>query len=259
MAARDFADKVALVTGAGGGIGRAAARLLAARGAAVACADIDAAAAAETARQIEAAGGRACMAPVDVADEASNVALVEACEREFGRLDVAFLNAGILRRGTVMGTPASVFDEVIAVNLRGVFLGMRAAVPALRRAGGGAIVVTASSVALRADADLACYSASKHGLIGLVQAAAGEMAPWNIRVNAICPGAVATPMAGTDHGPGSALAMVHPIGRIGTPEDIAELVAFLAGPGAGFITGAAYPVDGGLTALSVPRFRVPAR
>jgi NAD(P)-dependent dehydrogenase (short-subunit alcohol dehydrogenase family) len=259
MQAQQFAGKVLIVTGAGGGIGRATAALMASRGAAVVCGDIDEGSAVETARGIEDQGGRALAVPVDVSSEAGNAALVEAAERGFGRVDVAFLNAGILRRGTVMTTPASVFDEVIAVNLRGVFLGMRAVVPALRRAGGGAIVVTASSVALRADADLACYSASKHALIGLVQAAAGEMAPWNIRVNAICPGAVATAMAGTDTGPGSALAMVHPIGRIGTPEDIAELVAFLAGSGAAFITGAAYPVDGGLTALSVPRFRADTR
>ena len=255
MGRAEFEGRSVLVTGAGGGIGRAASLLFAARGAMVTCADIDESAARETAARIEAGGGRALVQWVDVAAEDSNAAVVESAERAFGRLDVAFLNAGILRRGTVMESAAEVFDEVIAVNLRGVFLGLRATVPALRRAGGGAVVVTASSVALRADPDLACYSASKHGLIGLVQAAAGEMAPWNIRVNAICPGAVATPMAGPDTGPGSRLAMVHPIGRIGTPEDIAELVAFLASPASAFITGAAYPVDGGLTALSVPRYR----
>jgi len=251
-----FAKQSALVTGAGGGMGRASARLFAAEGAAVVCADIDEAAAAETARQITEAGGRAIAVRVDVADEASNAALVARTEAEFGALHIAFLNAGILRRGTVMDTPPEVFDEVMAVNLRGVFLGMRATIPAIRRAGGGAIVVTASSAALRTDPELASYSASKHALIGLVQAAAAEAAPWGIRVNAICPGAVATPMTSAmDTGPGSALALLHPIGRVGTTEDIAELVAFLASPRAGFITGAAYPVDGGLTSVAVPRYR----
>jgi NAD(P)-dependent dehydrogenase (short-subunit alcohol dehydrogenase family) len=256
MRKAQHADSTVLVTGAGGGIGRAAALLFAQQGAAVVCGDIDLAQASETARRIADAGGRALAVAVDVASEASNAALVARAEAEFGALHVAFLNAGILRRGTVMDTPPEVFDEVMAVNLRGVFLGLRAVLPAIRRAGGGAIVVTASSVALRTDPELACYSASKHALIGLVQAAAAEAAPWGIRVNAICPGAVATPMtAAADTGPGSALAQLHPIGRVGTAEDIAELVVFLASARAGFITGAAYPVDGGLTSVGVPRYR----
>lgn len=256
MREAQYANRAVVVTGAGGGIGRAAALLFAEQGAAVVCGDIDLAAASETARQIDAAGGRALAVAVDVASEESNAALVARAEAEFGALHVAFLNAGILRRGTVMDTPPEVFDEVMAVNLRGVFLGLRATLPAIRRAGGGAVVVTASSAALRTDPELACYSASKHALIGLVQAAAAEAAPWGIRVNAICPGAVATPMtAAIETGPGSALALLHPIGRVGTTGDIAELVAFLASERASFITGAAYPVDGGLTSVVVPRYR----
>lgn len=252
---QDFKGKVVLVTGAGGGIGRAAVLAFAARGAQVVCGDIDAAAAAETAAQAEGPGAVAISRGLDVRDESSNLALVEAAESRFGRLDAAFLNAGILRRGGVMETTPEDFDALIAVNLKGVFLGMRAVAPALRRAGGGAIVVTASSVALRADAALAGYSASKHGLIGLVQAAAGDLASWGIRVNAICPGAVATGMISIDTSPGSPLALLHPLGRVGQASEIADLVAFLASDAAGFITGAALPIDGGLTALTSPRFR----
>ena len=256
MREAEHAGRTVVVTGAGGGIGRGAAMLFAQQGAAVVCGDIDLAAAGETARRIAAAGGRALALAVDVASETSNAALVARTEAEFGALHIAFLNACILRRGTVTQTPAAVFDEVMAVNLRGVFLGLQAVAPAIRRAGGGAIVVTASSAGLRSDPELAAYSVAKRGVIALVQSAATEMAPWNIRVNAICPGAVATPMTSAfDTAPGSALAQLHPLGRVGTPDDIAGLVSFLAGEHAGFITGAAYPVDGGLTSVAVPRYR----
>ena len=256
MREAEHAGRTVVVTGAGGGIGRATALLFARQGAAVVCGDIDLAQASETVRRIAGAGGRALAVAVDVASEASNAALVARAEAEFGALHVAFLNAGILRSGTVMDTPPEVFDEVMAVNLRGVFLGLQAVAPAIRRAGGGAIVVTASSAGLRSDPELAAYSVAKRGVIALVQSAATEMAPWNIRVNAICPGAVATPMtAAADTGPGGALALLHPIGRVGTTEDIAELVTFLASERASFITGAAYPVDGGLTSVVVPRYR----
>lgn len=253
MAELDYAGRVALVTGAGGGIGRAAALCFAQAGAAVVCADIDEDAAAETARLLVAAGGRAEAIRVDVGEEASNEAMVAAALAAFGRLDAAFLNAGILRRGGLLATPPEVFDTVMAVNLRGVYLGLRAVVPALQRSGGGGIVVTSSAAGLKADPALFAYSVSKHALVGLVQAASSELAPLGIRVNAVCPGGVATAMSGT-HPPGSPLAQRHPLGRIGTPQEIAELVVFLAGPRAGFITGAAVPVDGGLTAVVAPRY-----
>ena len=253
---QDFKVRVALVTGAGGGIGRAAAVAFGARGAAVVCGDVDATAAAQTALQLRRSGARALSLGLDVRDPGSNRALVEAAEREFGRLDASFLNAGILRRGGVMDTTPEDFDALLAVNLKGVFLGMQAVAPAIERAGGGAIVVTASSVALRADAALLGYSASKHGLIGLVQSAAGDLASWKIRVNAICPGAVATSMVSIDTSPGSPLANLHPLGRVAQPSEVGDLVTFLASDAAAFITGAAIPIDGGLTALTAPKFRV---
>ena len=253
---QDFSGKAVLVTGAGGGIGRAAAAAFAARGSAVACGDIDAEAARETADRIAASGARALALVLDVRDPSSNAAIVAAAETAFGRLDAAFLNAGILRRGGVMETTPEDFEALLAVNLKGVLLGMQAVVPALQRTGGGAIVVTASSVALRADAALVGYSASKHALIGLVQAAAGDLASSRIRVNAICPGAVATGMVSIDTSPGGPLAMLHPLGRVAQPSEIGDLVTFLASDAAGFITGAAIPIDGGLTALTAPKFRV---
>lgn len=253
---QDFSGKAVLVTGAGGGIGRAAAAAFAARGAAVACGDIDAEAARETADRIAASGARALALVLDVRDPSSNAAIVAAAETAFGRLDAAFLNAGILRRGGVMETTPEDFEALLAVNLKGVLLGMQAVVPALQRTGGGAIVITASSVALRADAALVGYSASKHALIGLVQAAAGDLASSRIRVNAICPGAVATGMVSIDTSPGGPLAMLHPLGRVAQPSEIGDLVTFLASDAAGFITGAAIPIDGGLTALTAPKFRV---
>jgi len=253
-----FDGKVALVTGAGSGIGAATAASFGAAGAAVCCADIDPAAAERTAAAIRADGGRALACTVDVADEASNLAMVDAAKAAFGRLDVAYLNAGVLAAGPILETDLATWERVMSINLRGVFLGLKAVVPALRATGGGAIAVTASVAGLRGDAGMGVYTASKHGVAGLVKCAAAEFAPDNIRVNAVAPGGVATPMVTgrhTDLGRGSRLANMHPIGRVGQPQDIADLVLFLCSDHAGFVTGGIYPIDGGITAVANPRYQ----
>jgi NAD(P)-dependent dehydrogenase (short-subunit alcohol dehydrogenase family) len=253
-----YTDKVVLVTGAGSGIGAATARAFAAAGARVCCADLNLHAAQKTANDITQCGGCAMVCLVDVADEVANLTMVESVISELGGLDVAFLNAGVLATGPILETSAESWDRVIGINLRGVFLGLRAVVPVMRRAGGGAIAVTASVAALRGDANMALYSATKHGVVGLVKSAAGEFAADNIRVNAVAPGGVATPMAfgheGLDLDRGSALANLHPLGRVGMPDDIAQLVLFLCSEQASFITGGIYPVDGGIMAVNNPRY-----
>jgi NAD(P)-dependent dehydrogenase (short-subunit alcohol dehydrogenase family) len=253
-----FEGRAALVTGAGSGIGAAAAKAFAEAGAMVCCADINRQAALATAETVNAAGGRALACEVDVADERSNLAAVHAAVSAFGRLDVVYLNAGVLAAGPLLDTDVDTWERVMGINLRGVFLGLKAAVPALRKAGGGAIAVTASTAGLRGDFGMGLYTASKHGVVGLVKCAAAEFAPDNIRVNAVAPGAVATPMVSGRHpdlGRGSPLANMHPIGRVGQPEDIADLVLFLCSDLAGFVTGGIYPIDGGITAVANPRFR----
>ncbi|MBK7730831.1 MAG: SDR family oxidoreductase [Gammaproteobacteria bacterium] len=252
-----FAGKAVLVTGAGSGIGAATARAFAAAGASVCCADLNLETAQETVRSIVESGGRAVAFAGDVADEAANLAMVEQAVAELGGLDMAFLNAGVLARGPILETDVETWDRVIGINLRSVFLGLRAVVPVMKSTGGGAIAVTASVSGLRGDVDMALYTAAKHGVVGLVKCAAAEFAAGNIRVNAVAPGAVATPMAGLgtiDLGPGSPLANLHPLGRVGTPDDVAELVVFLCSDQAGFITGGIYPVDGGVMAVISPRY-----
>lgn len=253
-----FSEKSVLVTGAGSGIGAATAQAFAAAGARVTCADLNLEAATAVAASITASGGTALACAVDVADEACNQALVDSVLAAFGGLDIAYLNAGILARGSILDTDADTWDRVMRVNLRGVFMGIRAVVPPMRAAGGGAIVVPASVGGLTGDVNLSAYVAAKHGVVGLVKCAAAEFAADNIRVNAVAPGAVATPMAGAgelDLGPGSAIANLHPLGRVAQPDDIANLVLFLSSEQASFITGSIYPIDGGLTAVNSPRYR----
>ncbi len=253
----EFSGKTAIVTGSGAGIGAATAAHFAASGANVLCADIDLEAATNTVQEIIGNGGQAVAQQIDVADEQANLAMAEKALAEFGGVHLAHLNAGILARGSLMETDTETWDRVMGVNLRGVFLGIRAVAPIMQSNGGGAIAVTASVAGLRGDPALGAYSSSKHGVVGLVKSAAAELAADNIRVNAVAPGAVATTMAGdgtVDLGPGSPLANLHPLGRVGTPQDIAELVLFLCSDQASFITGGIYPVDGGIMAVTSPRF-----
>ena len=244
-------DRVAIVTGGASGIGRAAATLLASEGARVCVADIDAAGAERVAKQIEAAGGVAFACNTDVSEPEANEEMVSRTLDAYGSLDIAYLNAGIARGSTIRGGDLAAWDEVVSVNLRGVFLGMRSVVEPLIAAGGGAIVCTASVAGLRGGTNMPSYYASKHGVIGLVKAAACEFAPVNVRVNAVCPGVIDTPILGPAHGVSAItdlLAKGNPLGRVGQPEEVAQLVSFLASNRAEFITGAAYPVDGGMTA-----------
>jgi NAD(P)-dependent dehydrogenase (short-subunit alcohol dehydrogenase family) len=247
-----FAGRVGLITGAGSGIGRATARLFAERGGAVIAADVNRVGAEETAALVRAAGGRAAAVGCDVTRAEDVDAAVALARRDFGRLDVVVNCAGILRVAPLEDTSRKEWEEVLAVNLTGAFLLTRAALRALREGGGGAIVHIASRAALRAKEGHGAYSAAKAGILQLTQMAAVEGAPHGIRVNCVCPGLIDTPMTRGGYDIDAAIAAwnaVCPLGRPGTPEDVAKAMLFLASDDAAFITGVALPVDGGRTVL----------
>jgi NAD(P)-dependent dehydrogenase (short-subunit alcohol dehydrogenase family) len=247
-----FAGRVGLVTGAGSGIGRATARLLAERGGAVVAVDINRPGAEETAALALAAGGRAEASGCDVTRAEDVDAAVTLARRAFGRLDVVVNCAGILRVAPLEHTSEKEWEEVLAVNLTGAFLVTRAALRALREQGGGAIVHIASRAAIRAKEGHGAYSASKAGILQLTQMAAVEGARHGIRVNCVCPGFIDTPMTRGGYDMDASIAAwkeVCPLGRPGTPDDVAKAMLFLASDDAAFITGVALPVDGGRTVL----------
>jgi len=247
-----FQGRRVLVTGAASGIGRATAIRLAEEGARVHCADVAVDAAKETAEQIRASGGEATSGPVDVADHASCEACVDAARDALGGLDVLCNIAGVLQPGHTTEQAIAAFDRTIAINLSGTFYMCRAALPLLLD-GGGAIVNMSSAAALQGVPYNAAYCASKAGVIGLTQSLAVEYARRGVRVNCICPGGVLTPMTragfsveGMD---GALMARTAPlIPRLGTPEEIAALVAYLASDEAAYMTGEALRIDGGQVA-----------
>ena len=239
----DLNQKIALVTGAGAGIGEACARRLAAGGARVAVADRDLPAAERVAGELDGA----VAIDADVSDPAAVDAMVAAVLEAFGRLDIAINNAGIggLRAPIAEQTPES-WREVLSVNLDGVFYCIRAELPAMLRGGGGAIVNIASVLSITGFEGSAHYVAAKHGVLGLTQNAALEYATQGIRVNAVAPGFIATPLlkASMNEAEAAAIAALHPQNRLGEPEEVAELAAWLASDAASFVNGSIYPVDG---------------
>ena len=248
--------KVALVTGGGGGIGRAAALAFAREGARVAVADFAAAAARDTVAQINAAGGQAITLTGDVTSAEDVRAMVEDTLSAYGRLDCAFNNAGIAPyqvdasgKKTADWSEES-FDRMIAVNLKGVWLCMKEEIPHMQRQGGGAIVNTASIAGLIGLVTSSAYVAAKHGVIGLTKTAALEYADAKIRVNAVCPGFIKTQMTeDTMRRRGEAILGQIPVRRMGEPGEIAEMVVWLSSDRASYVTGAVYNVDGGWMAV----------
>lgn len=250
---QSFEGKVALVTGGATGIGKAAALAFAKEGAKVVVAGRTEATGKEAVREIEKAGGQAIFVRTDVAHAADVRNMVDATVKTFGRLDYAFNNAGV--EGTEVMTDLADqseenYDAIFNANVRGVFLSMKHEIPAILKSGGGAIVNNSSVAGLLAFPGVSLYVASKHAVIGLTKNAALEYAKRGIRINAVAPAAIETPMLDrfTEAVPKDMLASLHPIGRTGTPEEIAAGVLWLCSPAASFVTGHTLTIDGGFTA-----------
>jgi NAD(P)-dependent dehydrogenase (short-subunit alcohol dehydrogenase family) len=250
----EFDGKVAIVTGGSSGIGRATADLLASRGASVVVGDV------ATAENRVAGLGAVHGIVTDVRDETAVRRLVDYTVERFDGVDILVTAAGIQRYGTATDTSVDVWDEVFAVNVRGSFLAAKHAMPHMRRSGGGSIVIVSSVQAYVTQTGVAAYTASKGALNALTRSIAVDEAQNGIRVNAVCPGSVDTPMLrfgagrfsdGTDEAVQALVASwgtMHPLGRVARPDEVAEVIAFLAGDRSSFVTGVGLPVDGGLLA-----------
>ena len=245
------AGKVALVSGAARGIGAATAKLLAQEGAAVVLGDVLEKEGQETAAQIVAAGGRATFIPLDVAHAENWQQVIAATVAAYGKLNILVNNAGISGRAAVAETDVATWERVLEINGKGVFLGIKSAIPELRKAGGGSIINISSIYGIIGSETSAAYHASKGAVRILTKAAAIQYAADNIRVNSVHPGFVDSPMTAASH----ALPEVHnlrlsrtPLGRMGTPEDIAAGILYLASDESSFVTGSELVIDGGMTA-----------
>jgi len=247
---------VSLITGAASGIGKATALRFAKEGAAVVCVDINAAAAIAVAQTIESAGGRALGLGVDVANEAAVKGAIATTQSTFGQLDILFNNAGLSILKPIPETTEADLDRLLAVNFKGLFFGCKYAMPVMAEQGSGVIINTASELAFVGQPLYSAYCATKGAILAFTRALALECAPQGIRANAICPGPVTTPLlqvefdlAKDSSAAAEAAAKELPIGRLGTPEDIANVVAFLASDEASYIVGAGILADGGRTVL----------
>lgn len=248
-----LSGKVSLITGAGSGIGRASAIAFAREGAQVVVSDVNAEGGEETVSQIRENGGQAIFVSADVSQANEVEALVQSAVRQYGRLDCAFNNAGVSGgQGLLHEYSEEDWDRVVSINLKGVWLCLKYEIIQMLEQGGGAIVNTASIMGLVGGSRSPSYGASKHGVVGLTKNAAVQYAQSGIRVNAVCPGYIRTPMTeqGSLLGPGNLERIIarHPIGRLGAPEEIAETVVWLCSGAASFVTGHAMAVDGGYVA-----------
>jgi NAD(P)-dependent dehydrogenase (short-subunit alcohol dehydrogenase family) len=246
--------KVAVITGAGSGMGRASALLFTREGAAVLVADVNERGGAETVERVTAEGRQAAFRRTDVASSEDVRGMIQEAVERFGSLDVLYNNAGIAGQSARLAEQSEEnWERVLGINLTGVYYGMRHALPVMLERGGGSIISTASVAGMVGFAGAAAYCAAKAGVISLTRTAAVEYARWNIRVNCICPGVVETPLLAEIYGGDveadrPRLLRRQPLPRFGTPEDIAQMALYLASDESGYVTGAAMVVDGGYTA-----------